>query len=120
MARILIVDDSATEVQSLRAMLEAGGYETLEARSAEEGISTARSEKPDAVLMDIVMPGLNGFQAMRQMGKESDTKDIPVIVVTTKDGETDRIWSMRQGAVGYLVKPVTGPQLLEAVQKALA
>ena len=119
MARVLIVDDSATEVQALTAILEGAGHEIMAAKNAEEGLALARSELPDLVLMDIVMPGLNGFQATRQLNKDATTKDIPVIVVSTKGGETDKVWGKRQGARDYLVKPVDGPTLLNAVSNAL-
>lgn len=119
MARVLIIDDSATDVQALRAILEGGGHQALAAASAEEGLDLARAERPDVVLMDIVMPGLNGFQATRQMGRDLRTRDIPVIVVSSKNGDTDRIWGKRQGACEYLVKPVDGNTLLAAVRAAL-
>ena len=119
MARVLIVDDSATEVQALTAILEGAGYETLSAKSAEEGLDVARREHPDVVLMDIVMPGVNGFQATRQLSRDENTKEIPVIVVSTKDGETDKIWGKRQGARDYLVKPVDADTLLKALDAVL-
>ena len=120
MARVLVIDDSATEVRALSVMLESGGHIALAASSAEEGLEVAKREHPDAILMDIVMPGINGFQATRQLGRDEATRDIPVIVVSTKDGETDRIWGMRQGAREYLVKPVDETTLLSAVKSVLA
>lgn len=101
-------------------MLESGGHEPLAARSAEEGLELARTEQPDAILMDIVMPGINGFQATRQLSRDAKTRDIPVIVVSTKDGETDRIWGKRQGAREYLVKPVDEATLLAALETVLS
>jgi twitching motility two-component system response regulator PilH len=106
MARILIVDDSPTETYKLAGMLEKHGHTVLTAESGEEGVVVAKKETPDAVLMDIVMPGLNGFQATRQLTKAAETAHIPVIIVTTKDQETDRVWGMRQGARAYLTKPI--------------
>jgi twitching motility two-component system response regulator PilH len=94
MARILIIDDSPTEIFALRRMLEAAGYEVISASSAELGLSKARQEKPNLILMDVVMPGMNGFQATRQLVKNPDTANIPIIVVTTKNLEIDRIWAL--------------------------
>jgi len=119
MARILIVDDSPTEVHVLKTMLEKNGFETLTAMSGEEGLEKARSERPDLVLMDIVMPGLNGFQATRQLTRDPETADIPVIIVTTKDQETDRIWGLRQGAKDYITKPVEERDLVAKVKAVL-
>ena len=100
-------------------VVESAGHETLSAKNAEEGLEMARAEQPDVVLMDIVMPGLNGFQATRQLGKDDATKDIPVIVVSTKGAETDKVWGKRQGAREYLVKPVDSDTLLGAVSAVL-
>ena len=119
MARILIVDDSPTEMHVLKSMLEKNGHEIITASNGEEGVETAKAEKPDLVLMDVVMPGLNGFQATRQLTKNADTADIPVIICTTKDQETDRVWGMRQGAKDYITKPVQEADLLGKVQAAL-
>ena len=119
MARILIVDDSPTEMYKLTGMLEKHGHEVLKAENGADGVALARLEKPDLVLMDIVMPGLNGFQATRQLTKDPETGNIPVIVVTTKDQETDMVWAQRQGAKGYLTKPVDEEQLILKVKQIL-
>lgn len=116
MTRILVVDDSPTEIHVLKTMLEKNGYTVLSASSGEEGLSIAKQQKPDLVLMDVVMPGLNGFQATRQLASDAATSAIPVIVVTTKDQETDKVWAMRQGAKDYIVKPVREKDLLERVR----
>lgn len=100
MARILIVDDSPTEMYKLTGMLEKHGHEVLKAENGADGVALARQEKPDAVLMDIVMPGLNGFQATRQLTKDSETSHIPVIIITTKDQETDKVWGTPPGRQG--------------------
>jgi twitching motility two-component system response regulator PilH len=119
MTRVLIVDDSPTETFTLKSMLEAKGFEVLEAENGADGVALAREELPDVVLMDIVMPGLNGFQATRQLTKDTKTGHIPVIIVTTKDQETDKVWGQRQGAKGYLVKPVTVDQLAQTIQSVI-
>ena len=119
MARILIVDDSPTETHILKTMLEKSGYQTVGATTAEEGIAKSKSEKPDLILMDVVMPGTNGFQATREITKDPATAHIPVILATTKNQETDKVWGMRQGAKDYLTKPVDEAELLAKVKAAL-
>ena len=120
MAKILIVDDSPTEVHVLQTMLTKNGYDTIVATSGEDGVNMAGKERPDLVLMDVVMPGMNGFQATRQLSKNENTATIPVIMVTTKDQETDKVWAMRQGAKDYLVKPVREKALIEHVNMVLS
>ncbi|VAW80458.1 twitching motility protein PilH [hydrothermal vent metagenome] len=120
MAQILIVDDSPTEAHILKKILEKNGFEIETAENGTEGIERARELKPDLILMDVVMPGLNGFQATRQLTKNSETADIPVIIVTTKDQETDRVWGLRQGAKDFLTKPVSEKTLMEKINAILA
>jgi twitching motility two-component system response regulator PilH len=120
MALVLIVDDSPTEVHVMRGYLEKHGFSTEAAADGAEGIEKAKALKPDVVLMDVVMPGLNGFQATRELSRDPGTASIPVVMVTTKGEETDKIWGMRQGAVDYLVKPITEAQLVEKVRAALS
>ena len=120
MATVLIVDDSPTEQHIFTKMLESAGYTTLNASDGETGIDMARSSRPDLILMDVVMPGTNGFQATRKLSRDPQTSDIPIVMVTTKDQETDKVWGMRQGAREYLVKPVTQKDLLASVQAILA
>ncbi len=119
MASVLIIDDSPTEVYKLATMLEKNGYQVYKADNGADGVALARKELPDAILMDIVMPGLNGFQATRQLTKDPATSHIPVIIVTTKDQETDKVWGKRQGARGYLTKPVEEAVLLRALTDVL-
>ena len=120
MARVLIVDDSPTETVILEKMLTKNGHEVIKAENGADGVAVCRAEKPDAVLMDIVMPGLNGFQATRQLSRGNDTNHIPVIIVTTKDQETDRVWGQRQGAKGYLTKPVDEGKLINTLNSVMA
>jgi len=120
MARILIVDDSPTQTLSLAKIVKKHGHETLTAKDGVEGVEVAKAEQPDLVLMDVVMPNINGFQATRQITKNPSTSHIPVIIVTTKDQETDRIWGARQGAKGYVTKPVDEDTLMETINKFLA
>ena len=104
----------------MQTILEKHGHDVLVATSGEEGIEAARQNSPDMVLMDVVMPGMNGFQATRQLSKLPETASIPVIIVTTKDQETDKVWAMRQGAKDYIVKPVQEKALIEHVNMALS
>ena len=101
-------------------MLEKHGHEALVADNGADGVAKARQELPDLVLMDVVMPGLNGFQATRQLTKGSETSSIPIVIVTTKDQETDRVWGRRQGASDYLTKPVDEGVLIETIARLLA
>ncbi len=119
MARILIVDDSPTETFQVNSLLTRQGYEVISADSGERGVALAREEQPDLILMDIVMPGLNGFQATRQLSRDSATRHIPVVILTTKNQETDRLWGERQGAKGYLTKPVDEKLLVETIKRLL-
>ena len=119
MSRILIVDDSPTEIHVLKTMLEKNGHQATAANNAEEGIAKAKEEQPDLILMDVVMPGLNGFQATRQLNKDPATSAIPVLIVTTKSMETDRMWGLRQGAKEVLVKPVSEKDLVAHVNQHL-
>ena len=119
MATVLIVDDSPTEVHVLKGYLEKHGFAIETAADGAEGIGKARELMPDLILMDVVMPGMNGFQATRELRRDPATAAIPVIMVTTKGLETDKIWGLRQGAKDYLVKPVTEARLVEQVRAML-
>ncbi len=120
MAVVLIIDDSPTELHLFQNMLERAGFDTLVADSGEEGMKTAKAARPDCILMDVVMPGMNGFQATRKLTRDPDTAGIPIIMITGKDQETDKIWGMRQGAVEYLVKPVAEKDLVKMVNAVMA
>lgn len=113
---ILVVDDSPTERYFLTDLLRKNGFEVVAAETGEDGVAKAKQEKPDLILMDVVMPGLNGFQATRMLARDPATKAIPVIMCTTKNQETDRVWGLRQGAIDYLVKPIAAAELLAKIQ----
>lgn len=119
MTHILIIDDSPTEVHVFKNMLLNNDIEVSVAKSGEEGIEKAIETKPDCILMDVVMPGKNGFQATRDLSRNPATSTIPVIIITTKDQETDKIWGMRQGAKDYIVKPADERDLIERINKVL-
>lgn len=120
MAKVLIVDDSETHLYLLSEMVGGVGHTVITATSGEESCEKARTEQPDLILMDVVMPGMNGFQATRRISREKSTTDIPVIFVSTRDQESDRVWGLRQGAAAYLTKPVDRKELLAAIDLALA
>ena len=120
MALILIVDDSPTEVHVMQKALERHGYQTASACDGAEAIRKAKEMKPDLIFMDVVMPGINGYQATRTLANDPKTKTIPIIMVTSKGQETDKIWGLRQGAVDYMVKPVSPDQLVAKAQATLA
>ncbi|WP_282298346.1 MULTISPECIES: twitching motility response regulator PilH [unclassified Stenotrophomonas] len=117
MARILIVDDSPSQQLGIRRIVERLGHEILTADDGAAGVEVAKAELPDLVLMDVVMPNLNGFQATRTLAREATTKHIPVILVTTKDQDTDRMWGMRQGAKAYITKPFSESELSEVLER---
>jgi twitching motility two-component system response regulator PilH len=114
--KIMVVDDSPTERAFMEGVLRKRGYEVLLVESGENAVERAKSEQPDLILMDVVMPGLNGFQATRAITREDATKHIPVIICTTKDQETDKIWGLRQGAKDYVTKPISENDLLEKIK----
>lgn len=110
--KILVVDDSATERHIIGEVLGKRGYEVVFAETGEAGVEQAKQLKPDLIVMDVVMPGMNGFQATRAITKDPETQHIPVLICTTKDQETDKIWGLRQGAKDYVVKPIDAAELL--------
>ena len=113
--RILVVDDSPTERHVLTEILAKSGYKVITAESGEQAIAMAKQELPDLVLMDVVMPGMNGYQATRTITRDEATRHIPVIMCTSKSQETDKIWGMRQGAHDYIVKPIDPDALLAKI-----
>ena len=115
MSKILVVDDSPTEIHHFKETLESLGHEVITAENGRDGVKMAVAEQPDVVLMDIVMPDMNGFQATRQIARGEATKHIPVIIVSSKNQETDKVWGERQGARGYITKPVDTDELMSII-----
>ena len=113
--KILIVDDSATERHMLNDLLTKAGFDVVASDNGEDAIVKAKAVKPDLILMDVVMPGLNGFQATRAISRDPETQSIPVIMCTSKSQETDKIWGLRQGARDYIVKPVDKDELIAKI-----
>jgi len=114
-AHVLIIDDSLAETRIFTVLLERNGYRVSVACNGQEGIQVAKARQPDMILMDVVMPLLNGFQATRELTRSPETSHIPIIVCSSKAADTDRLWAARQGAKAYLVKPVSPKVLLETV-----
>ena len=119
MARILVIDDSPSQLMGIRRIVEKLGHDCITAEDGAQGVELAKAELPDLILMYVVMPNLNGFQATRAISRHETTSHIPVIMVTTKDQETDKVWGMRQGARGYLTKPFTEGELSDVIAGAL-
>lgn len=117
MLQVLIVEDSPDDLKKLVAIMKANGYGTIAATDGEEGLKLALSKKPDLILLDIVMPGINGFRVARTLKKGEETKNIPIIVVTTKVQETDRVWAQRQGVDAYLTKPIDAGELKKIIER---
>lgn len=117
---ILVIDDSPTEAKTVTKILEGSGFTVKWANDAVSGIEMAQNDTPNLILMDVVMPGMNGFQATRKIARDPKTKHIPIIMLTTKDQETDKIWGIRQGAKDYIVKPAQADELLEKINTLIA
>ena len=115
--KILVVDDSPTERFALNEFLSRQGFNVVTAESGEEAIAKARSESPDLILMDVVMPGINGYQATRRISRDETSRNIPISMCTSKGEDPDKIWGMRQGALGYIVKPVDFDALVKKIQE---
>ncbi|MDQ3618117.1 MAG: response regulator [Pseudomonadota bacterium] len=119
MARILLIEDSPTDTAVLTQLLERNGHRVLASGSAEDGIEMCRREMPDLVLMDVILPGMNGFQATRALSRDAGTKSIPVLIVSTKGMDTDKAWGLRQGAKDYIVKPPREDELIARINDLL-
>ena len=113
---ILVVDDSRTELVFLRSLLTRNGYHVRTAENAEQALLELGEQLPDLILMDVVMPGQNGFQLTRAITRDPQFANVPVIMCTSKNQETDRVWGMRQGASDYVVKPVNPEELLRKIK----
>ena len=120
MAKILIVDDSPTDIEFMKKALVGAGHTVHVATSGQDAIDEAKQISPDCIVMDVVMPGVNGFQATRALRKNPNTQNTPIIVISSKNQETDRVWALRQGANEYVVKPVKEADLISKVAAVTA
>jgi twitching motility two-component system response regulator PilH len=114
--KVLIVDDSSTDRQKLEQILAEAGYTVITATSGKEALQRAKNDRPDAVLLDIVMGDMNGFQVCRALNADAATKDIPIVLVSSKKEKTDQIWGAEQGARAYVTKPFTSEQILSQLR----
>jgi len=120
MSRILVIDDSPTELHIITKMLERNGHQIITADDGDKGIEVAKAEKPDLIIMDVVMPNLNGFKATRSLSRDGETKDIPVVILSSKSMPTDKLWGEKQGAKDYLFKPVDESTLMQTITRLVA
>lgn len=120
MANILIIDDSPTDVRVFTTLLERAGHQVSAVSTAEAGIEHVRDNLPDLVIMDVIMPGMNGFQATRTLSRDPKTQNVPIVMITTKSMETDRVWGLRQGARAFITKPVNEKELLTCINELLS
>lgn len=119
MPKVLVVEDSQSEMARFRELLKKHNFEVIEATNGKIGVEMAIEHLPDAILMDIVMPEMNGFQATRQVARGQTTNHIPVVMISTKNQETDKVWGKRQGAKAYLTKPVDEEELLTTINSVI-
>jgi len=111
--KVLVVDDSDTDLKNLEEIVSEAGYRVYTAKTGKEAVEAAKAEHPDAILLDVLMPDMNGFQACRVLTNDKETNGIPVILVSSKGEKTDKVWAEEQGATGYVTKPYTSDQILE-------
>jgi twitching motility two-component system response regulator PilH len=119
-ANIFIIDDSPTDIRVFTTLLERAGHQVTAISTAEEGIERVRAELPDLIIMDVIMPGMNGFQATRTLTRDPVTAVVPIVMITTKSMETDRVWGLRQGARAFITKPVNEKELLSCINDLLS
>ena len=120
MANILIIDDSPTDIRVFTTLLERAAHQVTAVSTAEEGIERVRAQLPDLIIMDVIMPGMNGFQATRTLTRDPATAVVPIVMITTKSMETDRVWGLRQGARAFITKPVNEKELLGCINDLLS
>ncbi|TSB24219.1 response regulator [Psychrobacter sp. YGAH215] len=119
MTTVLVIDDSPSEMAKFRDMLSKNNFQVLEASNGEQGYQMAVDHLPDVILMDVVMPEMNGFQATRKITRGKTTAHIPIIMISTKNQETDRVWGKRQGAKEYITKPIDESGLVQIIRKVM-
>ena len=120
MALILVIEDSPTDQAVFSKWLEKAGHEVVIRDNAEDGLAFVRERSPHLILMDVVLPGMSGFQATRALARYQETKSIPVLLISTKGMETDRAWGLRQGATGYIVKPPREDEFIARINQLVS
>ncbi len=117
--KILVVDDSRTDLEMITNILESKGYDVIRATNGDEAIMQATTQHPDLIILDVIMPGKDGFQTCRQLKKDENTKDIIIVLLTSKDGKTDKYWGKKQGADDYITKPFIPDELVMSISRFL-
>ncbi len=117
--KVLIVDDSPAESRLMQSLLQVAGYSAVALSDPQRIEQMVTSERPNLILLDVVMPGRNGYQACRELKGSREFSSIPIVLVTSKNGESDRFWGLQQGADGYVIKPFTGEQLVGEVRRVI-
>ena len=116
MTTILVVEDTPSQMELMNIFLQEAGYTVIRANDGKEGFEKARQHQPDAIITDVVMPGMSGFELCRSLKKNPTTQKVPIVICSSKNQEIDRLWAMRQGADAYLTKPYTREELLRAIK----
>ena len=119
MAKLLIADDSSTDMAFIQQALKGSNHDLIFARDGEEAEKKAHSEKPDLIILDVVMPKKNGFQVCRDLKKDPATQSIPIILTTSKSGDSDKFWGKKQGADDYVTKPFEPVDIIKAIKRHL-
>ncbi|NJP09539.1 MAG: response regulator [Leptolyngbyaceae cyanobacterium RU_5_1] len=119
MSTALVVDDSLTDIQVLMGCLQQGGINVVIAHSGEEAIATITRQKPDVIVLDVVLPGCSGFEVCRELKAKADTSDIPVVICSTKGSQMDKFWGMKQGADAYISKPIDQEELVRTIKQLI-
>jgi len=114
--KVLIVDDSLPELSNLRSIVADTGCIVLSANNGQEAVKLAKTEKPDIIFMDIIMPDMDGYEATRRLNNDAETRDIPIVFVSSKNQKADKLWAQMQGGKGYVTKPYTPDKILEQLQ----
>ena len=114
---IMVVDDMSVELENIKGIVSDGGFQTVTANSGKEALEKAKTVKPDLIFMDIVMPEMDGFATCRELSKDETTKDSPVVFVSSKDQQADKVWAQLQGAKAYITKPYSPDQILNQIKK---
>lgn len=115
--KVLVVDDTAVQLTEIQGIVSGAGYQVITAQSGQDAVDKAKKHKPDLIFMDIVMPEMDGFAACREIKSDSSTKDIPLVFVSSKDQEADKVWAQLQGIEDYVTKPYTPDQIIEKINK---
>ena len=116
MATVLVVEDTPSQLELMNIFLQEAGYTVIRATNAKDGLEKAQLHQPEAIITDVVMPGMSGFELCRSLKKNPDTQKVPIVICSSKNQEIDRLWAMRQGADYYVTKPYTREELLRAIK----